>query len=262
MYYGNVRVLIVSGGLGKRFSDKGYTRPKPFLEMNGKQMIDVIVEQLPIGLKSIDILFSNAGLEYAPKNKNCSVMYVDRHLEQNITGLKGMAAGVLYTLQEKRNYGNDPILLLSCDQFITQETMCSFLQSCWTRNPIKFGGSLLTFSSTDPTDLKWSFCVKEKPYKVKRVVEKPTEYISEFANTGVYFFSDAELLKQAILKDSTAQLAKIGEETYIAPLYNHFIDAGYLIENYNITKGEQFIPLGVPEEFEAGIVELKKRGVI
>jgi NDP-sugar pyrophosphorylase family protein len=262
--YRNIRVLIVSGGLGKRFSDKGYTLPKPFLDMNGRQMIDVIIEQLPIGLKSVDVLFSNASLKLAPKNQLANVMYVDRDEEQHVTGLKGMAAGVLYTLKHRRDYKEDPILLLSCDQFVSQQALVDFLRKATYEMIVKnhrYQGSLLTFYSEDKTDLKWSFCVKGEN-GLKQVVEKPETFVSHDANTGVYFFANSSLLLQAILKDTTANLAKRGAETYIAPLYNHFINSGFIIDNFSIAKGTDFIPLGVPEEFEEGVEILKARGII
>ena len=45
---GNMNVLIPMAGAGSRFEQAGYTFPKPLIEVNGKPMIQVVVENLNI----------------------------------------------------------------------------------------------------------------------------------------------------------------------------------------------------------------------
>ena len=41
-----LNVLIPMAGLGSRFAQKGYTFPKPLIDVNGKPMIQVVVEKI------------------------------------------------------------------------------------------------------------------------------------------------------------------------------------------------------------------------
>ena len=43
-------------GLGSRFDSAGYTFPKPLIEVNGKPMIQLVVENLNIDAKFIFIV--------------------------------------------------------------------------------------------------------------------------------------------------------------------------------------------------------------
>jgi NDP-sugar pyrophosphorylase family protein len=52
----NVTVLIPMAGAGKRFSDVGYTLPKPFIPVNGKPMVQSVVENLNIDGKHIFLI--------------------------------------------------------------------------------------------------------------------------------------------------------------------------------------------------------------
>ena len=53
---GDMNVLIPMAGAGSRFEKAGYTFPKPLIEVNGKPMIQVVVENLNIDAKHIFIV--------------------------------------------------------------------------------------------------------------------------------------------------------------------------------------------------------------
>ena len=48
-----MNVLIPMAGAGSRFQQAGYTFPKPLIEVNGKPMIQVVVENINIDAKHI-----------------------------------------------------------------------------------------------------------------------------------------------------------------------------------------------------------------
>ena len=41
-----MKILIPMAGKGKRFEDAGYSFPKPLIDINGKPMIQIIIENL------------------------------------------------------------------------------------------------------------------------------------------------------------------------------------------------------------------------
>src|SRR5690348_2450712 len=49
--YDNLNVLIPMAGYGERFKLAGYTTYKPFIEVNGKPMIDLVIDAFPEQIK-------------------------------------------------------------------------------------------------------------------------------------------------------------------------------------------------------------------
>ena len=54
-----MNVIIPMAGKGKRFVDAGYSFPKPLIDVNGKPMIQVIVENLNLDANHIFICQKN-----------------------------------------------------------------------------------------------------------------------------------------------------------------------------------------------------------
>ena len=46
---GGMNIIIPLGGLGSRFQNEGYSRPKPFVRVLGKEMIRWVVDKLKLG---------------------------------------------------------------------------------------------------------------------------------------------------------------------------------------------------------------------
>ena len=46
---GGMNIIIPLGGLGSRFQNEGYSRPKPFVRVLGKEMIKWVIDNLKIG---------------------------------------------------------------------------------------------------------------------------------------------------------------------------------------------------------------------
>ena len=78
-----MKVLIPMAGAGSRFEKAGYTFPKPLIEVDGKPMIQVVVENLNIDAQHIFIVqkehYEKYNLQYllnliAP---GCEIVQVD-----------------------------------------------------------------------------------------------------------------------------------------------------------------------------------------
>jgi choline kinase len=41
-----INVLIPMAGNGSRFEKAGYTKPKPFIEINGKKMVEIVIDNI------------------------------------------------------------------------------------------------------------------------------------------------------------------------------------------------------------------------
>ena len=56
-------IVIPLGGIGKRFSEMGYTDPKPLIKVLGKEIIFYLIENLKIKKKDKIYIVYNKNLE-------------------------------------------------------------------------------------------------------------------------------------------------------------------------------------------------------
>ena len=110
-----MNVVIPMAGAGSRFAQVGYTFPKPLIEINGKPMIQVVLENLNIEANYTFIVqkehYEKYSLQYllnliAPK---CNIVQVD-----------GITEGAACTtLLAKEFINNDaPLVMANSDQFV------------------------------------------------------------------------------------------------------------------------------------------------
>jgi HAD superfamily hydrolase (TIGR01509 family) len=216
-------VLIPMAGAGSRFQQAGYTFPKPLIEVNGKPMIQVVVENLGIKAHYVFVVqkahYEQYNLRYllnliAP---NCDIVQVE-----------GLTEGAACTSLLARHFIDNEkrLLLANSDQFIEWDSG-EFVYSMIAGG---YDGGILTFPATHP---KWSFVRVDENNLVKEVAEKRP--ISNIANVGIYYWrrgSDfVKYTDQMIAKD-----VRTNGEFYVAPVYNEAIEDGKRIANYSIDK--------------------------
>jgi HAD superfamily hydrolase (TIGR01509 family) len=177
-----LNVLIPMAGAGSRFAQMGYTFPKPLIEVNGKPMIQTVVENLNIEAHFIFIVqkehYEKYNLKYllnliAP---NCDIVQVEGVTE-------GAACS---TLLAKEYINNDaPLVMANSDQFIewnSNECMYAFSAD-------EIDGGILTFEASHP---KWSYARVGDDGFVSEVAEK--KVISNNATVGVYYWKQGKRL--------------------------------------------------------------------
>lgn len=78
-----MNVLIPMAGAGSRFQKAGYTFPKPLIEVNGKPMIQVVVENINVDAKHIFVVQKSHYEKYNLKTvlnnitPDCEIVQVD-----------------------------------------------------------------------------------------------------------------------------------------------------------------------------------------
>ena len=232
---GNMNVLIPMAGAGSRFEQAGYTFPKPLIEVNGKPMIQVVVENLNIDAKHIFIVqkshYEKYNLKYLLNlitNNNCEIVQVD-----------GITEGAACTtLLAKELIDNDePLVMANSDQFLEWDSN-EFMYSMVADD---VDGGIVSFEATHP---KWSFAKLGEDGFVTEVAEKKP--ISNIATVGVYYWrkgSDyVKYAEQMIEKD-----IRTNNEFYVCPVYNESIEDEKKIKIFPI---EKMWGLGTPEDLE------------
>ena len=233
---GNMNVLIPMAGAGKRFEEVGYTFPKPLIDVSGKPMIQLVVENLNIEAKHVFVVQKEHYEKYKLKHMlnlvspNCEVVQVEELTE-------GAACTTL--LAEEYIDNDEPLLLANSDQYLdwnSNEFMYSMIAD-------DIDGGILTFTATHP---KWSFAKLDDSGFVERVAEK--DPISDVATVGLYFWTRGsdyvKYAKQMIEKD-----IRTSNEFYVCPVYNEAIADGKKIKTYHIDR-KQMWGLGTPEDLD------------
>jgi NDP-sugar pyrophosphorylase family protein len=240
-----LNIVVPMAGRGTKFIEKGFTFPKPLIEIGKKPMIQIVVENLkPAGPHRFIFLCQREHqAKFAISNlleiiaPGCKVLF-----------LEGQTAGAACTVLLAKDFINsdDELLIANSDQFI-EGGIDGFLQAARAGNA---DGCVMTFNSTHP---KWSFVKKEGEFVIE-VAEK--KVISNEATAGLYYYkhgSDFVSGAQAmILKD-----VRIDGQFFVCPVYNEMILRGLLITTYLIPD-HQMWGMGTPEDLEKFVAHIAK----
>lgn len=234
----NMNILIPMAGEGSRFSKAGYTFPKPLIDVNGKPMIQLVVENLNIDANFIYIIRKEHSEKYNIKSllnnitPNCKVVEVDSLTE----------GSACTTLLAKEFIDNDKeLLIVNSDQFIEWNS-CEFYHSM---NSDIIVGGILTFKNSHP---KWSYVKLNEDRNVIDIKEK--EVISNDATVGIYHWTKGsdyvKYAEQMISKNIRYGKSFNGiGEFYVAPVYNEAIVDGKIFKTFEVDK---MFGLGTPED--------------
>lgn len=231
---GKMNVLIPMAGAGTRFQQAGYSFPKPLIDVEGKPMIQVVVENLNIDATFIYVVQKSHRAQYNLDTllnlitPGCKIVEVD--------GLTEGAACT--TLLAKEYIDNDaPLLMANSDQFVewdSNEFMYKMIEQ-------KVDGGIVTFHATHP---KWSFAKVDEYGYVTEVAEKNP--ISDIATVGVYYWAKGsdyvKYAEQMIIKN-----IRTNNEFYVCPVFNEAIGDNRKIKTFNI---EKMWGLGTPEDLK------------
>ena len=221
-----LNVLIPAAGRGQRFRSAGFDWEKPFIEVEGRRMVDAAISNLGISA-IIRPIFLGMAVPFPSPGSVCTIKET-----------RGTAETCL--LCKNQIDGDSPLLIANCDQILEWDHL-SFYYFCQNT---KLDGVIVTFDCQH-SDPRWSYCEMNNDGTVKRVAEK--EPISTVANVGVYFWKrGSDFVKYAermIEKD-----IRVNGEYYAAPVYNEAIADGKRI---GVFKADKFWSLGTPELLKA-----------
>lgn len=231
-------VVVPAAGAGRRFAEARWTKPKPFIELSGKPMIQHVVDN--VAPPDTDILLlvrdehmSSCEADLAQlRRRGCKI-----HEVRDLT--EGTACTVLLA---RREIDHDrPLLIANSDQLV-DFSAADFMQDCLDRD---LDGSILVFRDAK-RDPKWSFARLDDMNLVTEVAEKKP--ISDLATVGIYFFRRGRDFVDAAV-DMISRNERVNGEFYTCPVYNYMIAAGKRIGVYEISP-KAMHGLGTPEDFE------------
>jgi NDP-sugar pyrophosphorylase family protein len=229
-------ILIPMGGKGKRFRDAGYQITKPLIDVNGKPMIQRVIENLNLDWKFIFLVSDCDEKEYKISEKLASYCNASEVIIEDSTKRLGAAGACL--LAEDLINNDDELLTANSDQLMEWDSN-NFIDKMHSLNA---DGGIVTFTELEKNP-KWSFA-KVLDNKVVEVAEK--KVISDRATVGVYYFKRGSEFVSG-LKQMISKNIRINNEFYVCPVFNELISIGKNIHEYPI---ETFHGIGVPEDLE------------
>jgi len=223
-------------GEGSRFIKEGYTFPKPLIDVNGKPMIQTVVENLDFDCEYIFLVRKEHVEKYEGMLDTLGRITNDRFRHVVVDGLtEGAACTAL--LAEKYIDNDEDLLIANSDQFIEYEpeNFKAF------KNLTNTDAIVFTFNAVHP---KWSFVRTNARGYIVEVAEKRP--ISNIATCGIYWYrkgSDfVRYAKQMVEKD-----IRVNNEFYIAPVYNELIADGKSLLPFYVHK---MWGIGTPEDLK------------
>jgi len=228
----NLTVLIPMAGAGSRFQQAGYTFPKPLIDVKGKPMIQLVVENLNIKANYVYVVQKQHRQKYNLDTllnlitPGCKIVEVD-----SITD--GAACTAL--LAKKYINKNTPLFFANSDQFVEWDSN-EFL---YKMNETNADGGIVSFKATHP---KWSFAKVNNKGLVTEVAEKNP--ISDIATVGYYYWKNgSDFVKYA--ESMINKNIRVNNEFYVCPVFNQAIEDGKEIRTFDIPK---MWGLGTPED--------------
>jgi len=231
-----MKVLIPMAGEGSRFVKEGYTFPKPLIDIQGKPMIQKVVENLDFDCEYIFVVRKKHIEKYTgliatlDRITNGKFQYVE---------VDGLTEGAACTTLLAKKYinNNEPLLIANSDQIVE-----------WNSNEFMYAmigdnidAGILTFKSQHP---KWSYAKVNDNGFVTEVQEKNP--ISDIATVGIYYWTKGsdyvKYAEQMIKKE-----VRVNNEFYVCPAFNEAIADAKKIKIFHI---EKMWGLGTPEDLQ------------
>lgn len=229
-----LNVLIPMAGAGSRFAEAGYGFPKPLIDVNGKPMIEAVVDSLGINATYTYIVqkehFEKYNLDYVLNliTPNCNIVQID-----------GITEGAAITCLMAKEFINNeqPLIMANSDQIVNWDSR-QFMYDLYTKNA---DGGIAIFKSTHP---KWSYAKIGSEGTVIEVAEKKP--ISDNATVGIYYWKHGsdfvKYTEQMIDKN-----IRVNNEFYTCPVFNEAIEDGKRIYALPVNK---MWGVGTPQDLD------------
>ena len=229
-----MNILIPMAGLGSRFLTKGFTVPKPLIDINGTIMIIRAIQS--IGINNAKYLFVISKNEYSESVKQEISKHVDSEFIEINYITEGPASSAL--LFEKQINNDNELIIANCDQIMEWNTDNFLL------NVRQYDGAVVTYHET--TD-KNSYAKIDKHGRVIEIQEK--NVISNISLNGIHYWKQGKYFVSSAHEMIHEDVRAPNGEFYVGPSYNYMIKKGLTVGIYHIPN-QMHHPVGIPDDLE------------
>ena len=220
-----MKVIIPMSGMSSRFAADGYTIPKFMIEVDGKTVIEHIIDLYPKDTEFVCILNRThhdetdvVGLLLHKLPDGSSIKVIDSHK-------LGPVHSVLQTLDEIDD--EEQVIINYCD-FSMKWDYKDFEQFV---NDNQCDGCVVCYTGFHPHMLgsdNYAFCQVDDHHKISEIREKEPftdNKMTEFASTGTYYFKKGAYVKK-YFKELIEKDVNIKGEYYVSLVHNLLIEDG------------------------------------
>lgn len=228
-----MQILIPMSGMGRRFSELGYEKPKPLIEFFGKPMIEHVLSNL-----GVDNIFTLCVLR-AHYDADPDLFYrlgkMVRRL--NIVFVDKVTQGAAETCLLAKHFIDyeSPLMIANCDQMMVWDQ--KEFENFMVRENLD--GAMFVFDSDSN---KNSYVEIDDRGLAVRTAEK--QVISPHATNGIYVWNKGVDFVWAA-ENMIRKNLRVNNEFYVCPCYNENIARG---DRIGIWRPEQHWPIGTPED--------------
>nr|MCU0430611.1 NTP transferase domain-containing protein [Cytophagaceae bacterium] len=239
-----MKIIIPMSGVGQRFVEAGYKVPKPLIEIDGKPIIEHVVDLFP-GEKDFIFICNATHLAETPMRE-----VLERIAPQaQIVEIAPHKLGPVYAVSQIIDSISDEeeVIVNYCD-FGTYWNYQDFLQH--TRNR-QADGAIPSYKGFHPHMLgttNYAFQRDNEQWLVQIQEKKPftDNRMEEYASNGTYYFRKASFVKKYFSALMSRGLSLNGEY-YVSMVYNLMLEAGLRISIYEI---QHMLQWGTPGDVE------------
>jgi NDP-sugar pyrophosphorylase family protein len=236
-----INILIPLAGKNQFFPETEYPFPKPLIELNGKTMIELVInnfDSIKEEKQFIFIVNSDDCKKYhldnvlnLLTNDNCKIIQINNET-------KGAACSAMMAIEYINN--EDPLIIANADQLFDDDLgkiVSSFKD---------VDGGVVSFESIHP---RWSYARVDKHNYIVETAEKRP--LSKHAIAGFFYFKEGkdfiESSMNMIKKD-----ASVNDLYYISPTFNEMVlqNKKLVIKEIDNTKYHTFYTPQKIQEYE------------
>lgn len=239
-----MHIIIPMSGVGQRFIDAGYTDPKPLIKIDGKPIIQHVVELFP-GESKFTFICNQHHLD----TTNMREVLNDIVPDANIVSIPNHKKGPVFAVSQVFDLIDDDeeVIVNYCD-FGTWWDYSDFLEHCRNR---KADGAIPAYKGFHPHMLgstNYAFMRDEKQWMLEIKEKEPftDNRMNEYASNGTYYFRKGSMVKTyfPLLQQKNINL---NGEFYVSLIYNLLVEDGLKVSIYNI---EHMLQWGTPQDVE------------
>jgi len=213
------QAVILAAGASTRTYPLTVNKPKPLLKVANKTILEHNLEQLDGSVDEAIIVIGFEGAQIIKRIGEQFSRIKIRYVQQS------QQLGTANALQQARALINDEFIILNGDDLYSRED----IKKCLEHKYAILASKVVDFQSFGMLELK-------EENNLNRIVEKPDQYISNLANTGLYVLDSS-------IFNYIAKLKKTGEELFLTDAVNLLAEKEHVIV---VPVSDYWLPIAYP----------------
>ena len=231
----NINLVFPMAGLNHLSEELGYPYPAPLVEIHGKTLIELVINQF-------DQLPYNIFYTFIVSKKDCLAFSLDKSILSacsnksiNIVSLDKPTDGALCSTMMAIDVieKNNPIIISNYDQLFSNKLLFSFLNDVIKD---EVSAAIPVFESHHP---RWSYILNDKN-NLKKVIEVAEKIpLSSYAIAGLYYFKSSSVFFE-IASKTLYNERNYNNKYYISSVINEYILSKYEVISKKIDNDGYF----------------------